>query len=507
MTKIIFYQNLDKLIKKLKGQRKSIALVGGCFDVLHPGHTTFLKKSKNLANVLLVALENDKKVTLLKGKNRPVNNQLQRAKNLAKLACADYITILPTLKTNNDYLKLVKKITPDFIAITKNDPKTSQKAAQAKAVKAKLKTVTSRLAQYSTTKKISQPPIILAIETSCDETAVAITKNSKILSSITASSQTYHAKTGGIIPESAARHQIKLIIPTIKHTLSQLDTSPYPLNTGRYLLDSIDAIAVTTGPGLIGSLLVGVETAKTLSIIFNKPLIPVNHLLGHIYVNFINLTPKKVSQLLPAIVLTVSGGHTQLLLMKTHQNIKLLGQTKDDAAGECFDKCARLLNLPYPGGPEIEKKAELFDPTKKSPNFNLPRPMLNQKNLDFSFSGLKTAVLNLIKKQKPAPQNPELAWQIQEAITDVLVKKTIKAAVGCHPNSIIIGGGVAANQRLIQKFKNQIKKESLNLKFLYPKKHLATDNAVGIAIAASYHFKPVPFQKISANPNLPFPSR
>ncbi len=303
---------------------------------------------------------------------------------------------------------------------------------------------------------------ILGIETSCDETAAAIVEDGvKIISNVVASSQSLHAKFGGIIPENAAREQVKSMIPVIKEAL----------------ITDVDAIAVTVGPGLIGSLLVGVETAKALALVWKKPIIPVNHLVGHIYANWLD---GKVPQF-PALVLIVSGGHTELVLMRDHGEFKLIGSTRDDAAGECFDKCARILNLGYPGGPAIEKAAI------KNNLCKLPRPMINQKNYDFSFSGLKTAVMNSKEKNKNF-----LAYELQEAITDVLVKKTLRAAEEFQPKSILLCGGVAANKRLREKIPQAI----------VPPVNLCTDNAAYIASAAYFNFHPVPWQQISADPGL-----
>lgn len=306
---------------------------------------------------------------------------------------------------------------------------------------------------------------ILGIETSCDETAAAIVQDgTKIISNVIASSQNIHAKYGGIIPENAAREQVKSIIPVIKEAL----------------VTDIDAIAVTVGPGLIGSLLVGVETAKTLALVWKKPIIPVNHLVGHIYANWLT---KKTPEF-PAIVLIVSGGHTELVLMKGHGQFKLIGGTRDDAAGECFDKCARILNLGYPGGPAIEKAAV------KNNLCKLPRPMINQKNYDFSFSGLKTAVMNLSRTQNLEPSH--LAFELQEAITDVLVKKTLKAAEEFKVKNILLAGGVAANKRLREKLPSA----------LAPDFKFCTDNAAYIASAAYFNFNPVSWEKISADSGL-----
>ncbi|MCL4390250.1 MAG: tRNA (adenosine(37)-N6)-threonylcarbamoyltransferase complex transferase subunit TsaD [Patescibacteria group bacterium] len=308
---------------------------------------------------------------------------------------------------------------------------------------------------------------ILGIETSCDETACAIVKDgTKIISNVVASSQDIHAKYGGIIPDQAAREQLKSILPVI-HEAHVAD---------------IDAIGVTVGPGLIGSLLVGVETAKALAMAWNKPIIPVNHLVGHIYANWLeprtqNLEPPTF----PALVLIVSGGHSELVLMKDHGKFKYLGGTRDDAAGECFDKCARLLNLGYPGGPAIEKAAV-------AGNAKLPRPMISDDNLDFSFSGLKTAVAS---KLTSYPAN-FLAYELQEAVTDVLVSKTRRAAKKYDVKNILLAGGVAANKRLREKIPEAI----------CPPIKLCTDNAAYIASAAFFNQKIVPWEKINADPSL-----
>jgi N6-L-threonylcarbamoyladenine synthase len=268
---------------------------------------------------------------------------------------------------------------------------------------------------------------ILGIETSCDETAAAVVLNgSKILSNIVASSKKIHAKTGGIIPENAARQQIKSIIPVIFQSLKlganlKLNRSPSAI----YNSPTIDAIAVTIGPGLIGSLLVGVETAKSLSYIWKKPLIPVNHLTGHIYANWL-YDPKSHRQNIlhktpnfPSLALVVSGGHTDLVMLKGHNKLKWLGGTLDDAAGETFDKTARLLKLGYPGGPAISKHADKFfnhRPTTTHSSLKMfPRPLLNKKNFDFSFSGLKTSVLNKLKYKKLTSNKVQIySAEIQE---------------------------------------------------------------------------------------------
>jgi len=317
---------------------------------------------------------------------------------------------------------------------------------------------------------------ILGIETSCDETAAAVVENgTKVLTNVVASSVSLHQKTGGIIPEVAAREQLKFILPVIEKALGK---------------KKIDALAVTVGPGLIGSLLVGVETAKTLAYVWKKPLIPVNHLQAHLYANW--LEGKK--PLFPAIGLVISGGHTDLVLLKNHGKIKWLGGTRDDAAGECFDKTARVLGLPYPGGPAIAKLAIKGNPQ----TYDLPRPMMNQENLDFSFSGLKTAVINLIKKEKRM-KKADMAAGIQLAIAAVVAEKTLRAAEKHRVKSVLLAGGVAANQALRQQIATQMGK---NFNLFVPSPLLCTDNAAYIASRAFFNYQPVAWQKIAADPGL-----
>ena len=330
---------------------------------------------------------------------------------------------------------------------------------------------------------------ILGIETSCDETAAAIVEDGKtVLSAAIASSADIHVKTGGIIPEVAARKQIEFIIPVIKKTLSSFGK------------EKIDAIAVTYGPGLIGSLLVGVETAKTLSLVWNKPVIPVNHLVAHIYANWLENPQSPLSPRFPLIALVVSGGHTDFVLMKSHGDIKYLGGTRDDAAGEAFDKTARLLGLPYPGGPSIAK-ASLSFLRKQESTLNLfPRPMLDSKDLDLSFSGLKTAVLNFTKsKQFSNVTIEQLSAEVQEAIVDVLVSKSTKAVELYKPKSFLLAGGVSANARLREKLTDALKNKT---EVYIPNPKYSTDNAAMIASAAFYNNNPVPWADITANPSL-----
>ncbi len=355
--------------------------------------------------------------------------------------------------------------------------------------------------------------IVLGIETSCDETSAAIVKDGrKILSNITATSAGIHARTGGVIPENAARKQIEAIIPTISLALEEATLKK----------NNIDAIAITNGPGLIGSLLVGVETAKALALSWDKPVIPVNHLAAHLYANW--LLPNTLPEF-PALGLVVSGGHTDLVLLKDHNKISLLGSTRDDAAGEAFDKTARLLGLPYPGGPEIANLADNF--RKDNPEIELsmfPRPMIDSKDFDFSFSGLKTAVLNKINaltSEQSSSENPKLseydtfsknkgvqesvdrfAAEIQEAVVDVLVKKTLRAVQRHKPRSLLLAGGVAANSRLREKFLSEIKAKKLEVALHVPNPKLCTDNASYIASFAEFNNSPLPWQKVSANPQL-----
>ncbi|HKC15049.1 MAG TPA: tRNA (adenosine(37)-N6)-threonylcarbamoyltransferase complex transferase subunit TsaD [Patescibacteria group bacterium] len=323
---------------------------------------------------------------------------------------------------------------------------------------------------------------ILGIETSCDETSASLVKSEnnklKLLSNVVSSSVLLHAKTGGIVPENAAREQLKYIIPVIKESL----------------VADFDKIAVTYGPGLMGSLLIGVETAKTLSYVFEKPIIPVNHLIGHIYANWIE-QDKNIE--FPALSLLVSGGHTDLVLIKNHGNIKWLGGTRDDAAGEALDKTGRLMDLPYPAGPTIEKLAKEGNPKA----FSFPRPMIDSNDFDFSFSGLKAAVLRETQKDAKIKIG-DLCASVQEAIVDVLIFKTIKAAKKYKVKSILLGGGVAANQRLRDELKNE--SDKLGIEFFVPPKNLCTDNGAMIAAAAFFNNGPIPFNKISANPQLYF---
>lgn len=323
---------------------------------------------------------------------------------------------------------------------------------------------------------------ILGIETSCDETGIAIVEDGvEILANQLATSASLHIASGGIIPENAAREQVKVIIPTLKAALAE----------SRSDLDNLNAIAVTHGPGLIGSLLVGVATARTLSFATGLPLIPTNHLYGHIYASWLeNKNPPQF----PFLALVVSGGHTDLVLFKDHGKLDYIGGTRDDAAGEAFDKTARLLGLPYPGGPAISEKAL----QSQGRTLTLPRPMLNSGDFDMSFSGLKTAVLNEVKgKELTEQQVADTAWEIEEAIVEILVTKTITAAQKLGVKEIVLGGGVSANQKLRQKMTT-----SFSGRVVLPKPEFSTDNGAMIASAAFFNNKPISWDKITVDPSL-----
>jgi len=322
---------------------------------------------------------------------------------------------------------------------------------------------------------------ILGIETSCDETAAAVVKNGKqILSNIVSSQVNLHKKYWGIVPEVAARAHVQTIIPAINESLKKAKVLP----------KDIDCIAITKGPGLISSLMIGVDTARSLAYAWNKPIIGINHIEAHIYSNWLksqisNLKPVKF----PSLCLIVSGGHTLLALMKDHGKYKVLGSTRDDAAGEAFDKVAKLLKIGYPGGPIIEKLARQGN----AKVFDLPRPMLAEKNFDFSFSGLKTAVIDVVRSQKSKIKSKkfirDLCASFQKAVVDVLIEKTIRAARKYKVKAVLLCGGVAANKPLRRTLKQRIKKELLHTTCHIPYPKYCTDNAAMIALAGYYHFK------------------
>jgi len=315
---------------------------------------------------------------------------------------------------------------------------------------------------------------ILAIETSCDDTAVAVLeekqKKLKILSNIVSSQVKLHAQYGGVYPFLAKREHQKNLPLVFKKVMKQAGNP------------KIDAIAITSGPGLEPCLWQGINFANDLTQKLKAPLFPINHVEAHILANFIDRGPTSIK--FPAVGLVVSGGHTQLILMKKFLDYKILGETRDDAAGECFDKVARILGLGYPGGPAIAK----FAKNKKNlTSLKLPRPMIKQKNYDFSFSGLKTAVLYEFRKQTPETQKSRqyleaLCAEVQQAIIDVLLSKTRKAVDDYGAKTVVLGGGVTANDELRKQFK-----KAFNV--LMPQKKFCTDNAVMTAITAYFHLK------------------
>ncbi len=350
---------------------------------------------------------------------------------------------------------------------------------------------------------------ILAIETSADETAAAVVRNgTDVISSTVSSSIQLTAKYGGIVPELAARKQLDYIQPVIAEALEQAFGSGSPIS---HITSQIAAVAVTVGPGLIGSLLVGVEAAKAIGFATGKPVIPVNHVLAHMYANFVNAHPTTDNTppiQFPAISLVVSGGHTELYCMNSPKKLTWLGGTLDDAAGECFDKAARLLGFGGRGGSAIQEAAAKYTHDKSTNlQIKLPRPMLTQKDeFNFSFSGLKTAILrgvNSLQKHKQFSNTTmqQLAFEIQEAITDVLVKKTMLAVSRYNARSVLLSGGVAANLRLREKMITALTQFN-SVSFHVPPVPLCTDNAVAIASYAFFRGKPVSWQKITAAPDL-----
>ena len=311
---------------------------------------------------------------------------------------------------------------------------------------------------------------ILAIETSCDETSVAIIKDGhKEIATTILSQMNTHAVFGGVVPEIASRMHIENITIVIEDVLKKTNMK----------LTDIDAFAVTYGPGLIGSLLVGLMAAKTLAFIYNKPLIPVHHIAGHIYANNL-VKPLEF----PLMALVVSGGHTELIYMKEHYNFQSLGSTLDDAVGEAYDKVARVINVPYPGGPLVDKLAH-----QGNDSYNLPLP-LNDDSYNFSFSGLKSAVINLVhnEKQKGNAIIPEnMAASFQNRVVEILTKKTMHALKDYNVKNLIVAGGVAANKGLRESLTKECITNNINL--IIPEIKYCTDNAAMIGAAAYYAYK------------------
>lgn len=311
---------------------------------------------------------------------------------------------------------------------------------------------------------------IFAIESSCDETSAAIVKNGReVIASTVLTQISTHALFGGVVPEIASRKHIENITIVLENTLKEANMT----------IDEIDAIAVTYGPGLIGSLLIGLQAAKTLAFIYNKPLVPVHHIAGHIYANNIEKNME-----FPLIALVVSGGHTEFVYMKEDYSFEFLGGTLDDAVGEAYDKVARVIGLKYPGGPEIDKLAHIGED-----NYNLPLP-LDDDSYNFSFSGLKSAVINLNHNEQMRGNivNKEnLACSFQNRVVEILTKKTMKALKEKNVKNLIVAGGVAANKGLREKLTELCQKENVNL--TVPSIKYCTDNAVMIGAAGYFAYK------------------
>src|SRR3989338_7608286 len=396
---------------------------------------------------------------------------------------------------------------------------------------------------------------ILGIETSCDDTAAAVIEakggfakpSFSVLSSVSYSQVAIHKKFGGIVPNLASRAHLLKIAPTVKSALLMSDINN----------EDIDLIAVTRGPGLLPSLLVGVNFARALAYKWQKPIIGINHIEGHIYSNWLKESRsyfqsglrarsghgvprsgtsegeslsatrwgarekrERMSEILfPALILIVSGGHTELILMKDYGKYKIIGETLDDAAGECFDKTARILGLGFPGGPAIAALADKFQVPSSKLQVQLPRPIINSNNYNFSFSGLKTAVLylynDLAKKYPISKIRPALAYEIQNAIVDVLIAKTVKAIKNYNPKSVMIAGGVSANKKLREEMSKKI--APYKISFFAPELSYTTDNASMIAAAGYFSAiggsasggnysakkpKPDSWKKMEANANL-----
>lgn len=312
---------------------------------------------------------------------------------------------------------------------------------------------------------------IMGIETSCDETAVAIVKNGReIAANVVASQIESHKRFGGVVPEIASRHHVEQMTIVIEEALKEANLT----------LSELDAIAVTEGPGLVGALLIGVNAAKALAFAHNIPLVPVHHIAGHIYAN------RLVKELtFPLLSLVVSGGHTELVYMKEQGHFKVIGETRDDAAGEAYDKVARTLKLPYPGGPHIDRLAQ-----EGSDTLNLPRAWLEEGSYDFSFSGLKSAVINTVHnaEQRGETIAPEdLAASFQESVIEVLVKKTVKATEEYKVKQVLLAGGVAANKGLRNALEEAFSGRN-EIDLVIPPLNLCTDNAAMIAAAGSVMF-------------------
>ncbi len=313
---------------------------------------------------------------------------------------------------------------------------------------------------------MSKDIICMGVESSCDETSIAIVKNGReVLSNVIATQIDIHKKYGGVVPEIASRNHVENITYVVKEALEKANVS----------FDDVDAICCTYGPGLVGALLVGLSTAKAMAYALNKPMIGVHHIEGHIAANYI--THKDLKP--PYLCLVVSGGHSHLVHVKDYTEFEILGKTRDDAVGEAFDKVSRVIGLGYPGGPVIDSHAKNGNPT-----YDLPKTHFD--NLDFSFSGIKTAVLNLVNKEKENIRIDDLCASFEKAVTDILLENTLKAAKQVGVSSIALAGGVSANSYLRNRLKEMGDEHNLNI--YYPELVLCTDNAAMIAAAGYYNF-------------------
>ncbi|RPF57046.1 tRNA (adenosine(37)-N6)-threonylcarbamoyltransferase complex transferase subunit TsaD [Aquisalibacillus elongatus] len=325
--------------------------------------------------------------------------------------------------------------------------------------------------------------IILAIETSCDETAVAVVQGGrKLLSNVVATQMDIHEKYGGVVPEIASRHHIEQMTVVMEQALDEASLT----------VDDLDAVAVTEGPGLVGALLIGVNAAKAIAFANDLPLIGVHHIAGHIYANRLMQEFE-----FPLLSLVVSGGHTELIYMKQHGDYEVIGETRDDAAGEAYDKVAKALNLPYPGGPVLDKLAQEGEDL-----YQFPRAWLEDGSYDFSFSGLKTAVINKLNQMKQKGENyrvEDIAASFQASVIEVLTEKTFKATNDLGVKQLIVAGGVSANkglrEALHQKFDNR------DIDLMIPPLYLCTDNAAMIGATASIHYHQGEFKDLSLNAN------
>lgn len=312
--------------------------------------------------------------------------------------------------------------------------------------------------------------VILAIESSCDETSVAITKEGKLLSNVINTQIEVHQKYGGVMPEIASRLHCENIALVLKEAVEKANIK----------LEDVDAFAVTRGPGLIGALHVGLQAAKTLAMLYNKPLIPVHHLAGHIYANEYNEMLK-----FPLLAVIVSGGNSELVLMKDHMDFEIIGETRDDAIGECYDKVARVLGLPYPGGVPIDRLAKQGQHT-----YNLPRPLIGQDTYDMSFSGLKTNIINLVHNLEQRGEEIRIAdmcRSFQDVAVGIVLQRAIKAIKEFNIKQVVLAGGVSANSYLREQMQIECKKLDANI--IIPPLWCCTDNAAMIAKVAEHLYE------------------